>query len=209
MLRSRSEWFRNKLWSDEIERSFFSRLDRARTQRDQYLVIQAIELVESQPEITVRLVDIYFATRTVAFHDSRAFNAKAAALCAMGALEASVECYRSCLEAEASRSGVKTSAGVEYPYLVAIRRLREHYAHALQIAELDEVAFPIARFKIHGARALILNDLAKVAEAAASAKKALATAGETQSEFRYHRQLGVVGDKYADVISQLRQIAGA
>jgi hypothetical protein len=67
MPRAPSEWFRNKRWSTEIEQSFFTRLARSRTQRDQNLVIQAVELVDSRPDVALRLIEVYFESRTSRF----------------------------------------------------------------------------------------------------------------------------------------------
>src|SRR5262252_2192070 len=138
------EWFRNKRWSHEIEESFFTRLGRSRSQRDQYLVIQAGELVSSRPDVALRLIAVYFESRTNAFHDSRAWNIKASALRRLGDFEASIEAYRSTLGVEAAHPGVQTDARVEYPYLVALHRLQKHYSHALETidANVGDIAFP-------------------------------------------------------------------
>jgi len=211
MPRAPSEWFRNKRWSTEIEQSFFTRLARSRTQRDQNLVIQAVELVDSRHDVALRLIEVYFESRTEPFHDSRAWNAKASALQRLGEIEASVEAYRSTLEVEASQPGVQTGARVEYPYLVALHQIKKHYSHALETAEANsnDIAFPINRFKLCAARAIILGSLGRLALAKAAAEEALRAADETQSEFRHHRQLGLVRDDHKDAMSQLRRIASA
>ena len=60
---SSEDWYRNKEWNSEIEEFFYMKLKRARTQRYQYIVIQALSLTDNHPDISLRLVDEYFETR--------------------------------------------------------------------------------------------------------------------------------------------------
>jgi hypothetical protein len=53
------------------------------------------------------------------------------------------------------------------------------------------------------------GSLGRLALAKAAAEEALRAADETQSEFRHHRQLGLVRDDHKDAMSQLRRIASA
>jgi len=57
------DWYRNEAWNPDIEKAFFEKLSRARSQRDQYLAIQAIELAPHLPHAALKLVDHYFETR--------------------------------------------------------------------------------------------------------------------------------------------------
>jgi hypothetical protein len=60
---SSGDWYRNKDWNESIEENFYSKLKRARTQRDQYLVIQALTLADKHPDVTIRLVCVNFESR--------------------------------------------------------------------------------------------------------------------------------------------------
>ena len=56
-------WYRNEDWNDEIEDFFYSKLNRARSQREQYLVIQALSLSKTHPNISLRLTREYFESK--------------------------------------------------------------------------------------------------------------------------------------------------
>lgn len=51
------DWYRNDEWNHEIEEIFFKKLGRSRSQKTQYLKIQAGYLVESHPDIVLRLAE--------------------------------------------------------------------------------------------------------------------------------------------------------
>ena len=53
-----TDWFRNTDWNAENEKAFFEKLARSRTQRDQYLVIQALTLSKSHPQAALQLIDL-------------------------------------------------------------------------------------------------------------------------------------------------------
>ena len=69
---SSDDWYRNEDWNESIEEHFYSKLKRARSQRDQYLVIQALTLADNHPKVTLRLVSEYFESRKDQFDDVRA-----------------------------------------------------------------------------------------------------------------------------------------
>jgi len=91
------DWFRNKVWNSRIEEAFFSKLSRARSQRDQYLVIQASTIAAIVPDAALKLVDLYFDTRTDRFQDMPALHAKADALLAMDRLAEAIFAYKDAL----------------------------------------------------------------------------------------------------------------
>jgi len=200
-----ADWFRNATWSNEIEEEFFRRLARARSQRDQYLVIQAITLASLRPEITLRLVDLYFETRSALFDDARALVAKATALVAMGDLSAAAEAYRSVLACEKARQGLVTTAYLEYPFLVATERMESEYECALAVLEdrKSYVAFPLGRFKWNAAYAMILSARGNANAARSYALAAVEAAREQSSEFRNHRGLGLVDGTCEPLVRRL------
>lgn len=51
------DWYRNERWGQEIEEDFFAKLKRSRSQKTQYVKIQAGYLIENYPEITLRLLN--------------------------------------------------------------------------------------------------------------------------------------------------------
>jgi len=200
-----ADWFRNTTWSKEIEEEFFRRLARARSQRDQYIVIQAITLARLRPEIALRLVDLYFESRSDLFDDARALVAKATAFAAMGDLPNAAEAYRSALACEKARPGLVTTAYLEYPFLVATERMESEYEGALSVLEdrKSHVAFPLGRFKWNAAYALILSARGNANAARSYALAAVEASQEQSSEFCKHRGLGLVDTTYEPLIRRL------
>jgi hypothetical protein len=203
------DWFRNTSWSEAIEEEFFRRLSRARSQRDQYLFIQALTLARIRPEISLRLVDIYFDTRSNDFYDICALQAKAEALATTGDLLAAAETYKSVLEREKMRPGHMTSAYLDYPFLVATERLASEYEQGLTVLEdrRANVAFPLGRFRWNAAYALILSAMGDVNAARDYALAAVEAAREQSSEFRNHRELGLVDASYEPLIERLQELS--
>ncbi len=109
-LATMADWFRNTTWSEAIEAEFFRRLSRARSLRDQEIVIQAVMLIRERPDVTLRLVDLHFNTRTSTFDDVLALWAKARALETMGDFPSAAETYRSVLAREKMKPSHKTAA---------------------------------------------------------------------------------------------------
>ena len=205
---SREDWYRNTDWTDEIRDVFFDRLSRSRSQRDQYLVIQAIYLAESCPEVSLELLDLYFETRTDSFHEVRAYDAKAEAYRRLGDVDSALVAYRKVLELEERFPGIKTNAFVNYPLYVAANQIRSEYENAVRVLEVrfKDAAFPVQRFEWHAAYALMVQATSP-SEAALHARKAVEAAGETQSGFRYHQDLGLVGNERIDLLDRMREMS--
>ena len=106
---------------------------------------------------------------------------------------------------------MKTHAYVDLPFLVASRNVESLYQRCLKILTeyRDRPAFPVDHFKWHASRALILNALGKGADAKRAACDALSWAQKSDSGFRYHRNLGLVEDKYQTAKAQLVAICNA
>jgi hypothetical protein len=154
------EWYRNTDWNDEIEAMFFDKLSRARSQRDQYIVIQALTLAASHPEVTLRLADFYFDTRTEDFHDDRARRAVTTAQFAMGGYAEALDNYLKILGGdEDAERDLYVGSPIEFAFLTARYRSAAHYVAALdqlsRITVPEEPAFD-PRFRYLCASALLL-----------------------------------------------------
>ena len=195
------DWYRNKTWNTEVEEKFFEKLNRSRSNRDQYLVIQALTLASNFPDATLRLVAQYFETRNDKFNDTRALLAKTEAYLAMDKLNMAIESYHALLESEDEYPRILSGAYVDYPYLVATQKIETEYENALNVLKkhVDRLAFPLERFKWYAAKALIEND-------ENFASKALEAAKVKKSGFRFHQNLGLVGKEHAITIKNLRKI---
>ncbi len=206
---SRDDWFRNTTWDSNIEEAFFEKLSRARTQRDQYLAIQATTIAPYQPQAALRLVERYFDTRKDDFHDVQAFWAKVHAYRKLGNSVATVTAYKQILAREAEFPRHKTNAYVGFPYFVARERLEGEYEYAIKVLEdrIGDIRFPIDRFMWHASFALISSELGNESVAKEHAKQAVAAAEARKTGFRYHQNLGLVGKEHKPVVKTLVNLA--
>ena len=196
------DWYRNTEWNEEIEGEFFAKLKRARSQRDQYLVIQASTLVKRHPKISLRLVEEYFESRRDKFDDVRALLARAEALLELGEIDDAMQAFRSVLAREEEFSNHQTGAYVDYPYIVATRGIEKEYESAMEVLRrhVDRLTFPLDHFQWHAAKALIKND-------GEHASRALEAAKVRKSGFRFHQNVGLVGKEHAITIKRLLKIS--
>lgn len=203
-----TDWFRQETWDERIEQDFLARLSRSRSQRDQYLVIQALTIAKTFPAVALRLADHYFETKKDNFEDVRALSAKADAYLALGQTELAIEAMKGILAIERERPNHKTTKYVDYPFLVATQRISSEYHDALLVLDEREndLMFPLDKFKWHAAKSLIHHALRKPIESKKHAALALEAAQARTSGFRYHQDLGLVGEAYKDTVVALREI---
>jgi tetratricopeptide (TPR) repeat protein len=190
----RNDWYRNADWNAEIASAFFTRLKRSRD-KSQYLRIQASYLCNSHPHAALQLLDQYFLLGDDHFDAAQAKVHKAQAFTALGEIDAALSAYDEALERERQFPNYKTHAYLNFVLLVLDARKLDLYPKALEVLDefRDRPLFPVDRYKAHGARALILQELGRAAEARSSGTLALAAAAESRSGFRYHQNLGLVG----------------
>lgn len=188
----KQDWFRNKVWNPAIEVDFQQRLRRARN-KSQYLRVQAYYLAESYPQVTLDLLDQYFALgdRTDL---ALALVHKARAHYALGDVNAAISSYEEALERERQFPHVKTHAYLEFVRLVIKVRAAHLYPRALEVLDFNRglPMFPVDRYLANGARALLLHESGRTDEARSAADLAMAAAQEVESGFRYHKNLGLV-----------------
>ncbi|ARV17356.1 hypothetical protein AEP_00394 [Curvibacter sp. AEP1-3] len=203
-----TDWFRNQEWNAEIEKDFLAKLARSRTQSDQYLVIQALTICKTYPNVGLQLVERYFETKQGDFEDARALSARAYAYIALEDLASCVMTMKSILAIERERPLHKTTMYVDYPYLVAAKGLESEYQSAL--ATLQErhadLIFPLDIFKWHAAFSFISAALKDKLNAKKHAGLALDAAQIKKSGFRFHQTLGLVGSEHQATVSKLRGI---
>ena len=199
---SSDDWYRNKNWNASIEEHFYSKLKRARTQRDQYLVIQALTLADNHPEVSLRLVNEYFESRKDQFADVRALLAKANAYRTLNDLDGCISAFKEVLGREREFPNHQTGVYLDYPYLVATQKIENEYANALDVLNehVDRLTFPLDHYKWHASKALINND-------GSEAQKALEAAKVKKSDFRFHQDVGLVGKEYEKTIKHLCKIS--
>ena len=202
------DWYRNKTWSAEIERHFFQKLARARSQKAQYLRIQASYLSLCHPEIALNLLDRYFSLEDH-FDLAQAYVDQAHSYVALGNNEAAAGAFVKALAREEAFPNLKTSAGFEFPLFVAEHEMRERYDFALHIIERSrEMAmFPVDKFRNAAAAALIYSALRRDQEAKEFAILGLQYAQLTHSPFPRHASLGLVGHEHIELREKLHRLA--
>ena len=203
------EWFRNEVWTPEIEEQFNTKLKRAKN-KPQYLNIQAGLLTNNHPWIALALLDRYFELAENIFRASAYVN-QARSWITLNDFENAVGSYRLAISREAEFPHYKTNAYVEFPFFVAIQGLSQYFNEALSVlaSRESDLAFPLNYFKFHAASALIHSQLGGPAKAARHAQQALSAAEVSHSGFHNHPNLGLVGTSYTDLCTKLVKIASA
>ncbi|HWU49554.1 MAG TPA: hypothetical protein VN042_06735, partial [Asticcacaulis sp.] len=202
----REDWFRNATWSADIETAFFAKLNRARSQKSQYLVIQALTLAKTRPDICLKLIDLYFAQGEDVNNDFdhvRALDARRQAYEATGDIPRALDAIKAVLKQEQLKPRHIVGADVQFPYFVASHNLTAEYSLAKTLLDNraeDSIIFPVIKFKIYAAYALMADDLKLYTDARSHAGEALRWAHMSSSGLRYHPTVGLVTDAYQPMI---------
>ena len=207
---NRNDWYRNTTWNDKIEREFFAKLKRARSQRDQYLAIQSLSLAESVPDVAIRLTYHYFETRTKHSNDARVYSARAKALRSQDRVDEAIDAYVAAIDEERKSHQFPTGSDLELPYYIAVKEVADRYQLAVSL--LKDIqggsVWPIAVFKWNAAMALITHRSVQSEQAIEYAIGALDAASIRNTELTYHRELGLVDETFNPVIDKLKNIVG-
>lgn len=204
-----NDWYRNKRWNSQIEKAFFAKLNRAR-RKEQYLRIQAGTLSSTYPEVALKLLSHYF-TLNGDFDQAQAYVDQAKAYLSLKQIDQAITSYESALMREEQFPNVVTQAYLDFPMLVATRRLSKLYERSIHILDQhrQRPKFPVEYFKWFTSKALILFAQGDITSAKENASKALAEADKGHSGFRYHSQLGLVNTEFDDLKLQLQKLRTA
>jgi hypothetical protein len=202
-------WAENDTWDPEIEARFEAKLRRARL-KDRYLLSQAKHLARAHPDVSLLLIDRFYALPDQSMQ-ALAHHTRARALRSLGRHEDALSAYSDALVREAERGPYRTSSYLDLPMHVALARMRVHYPLAVDVLcdHAAEPMWPVERFKWHAAFALVAIDSGDAEGAGEHARLALDAAGTRESVFRYHRGLGCVGKGWAPVIERLLPLGDA
>jgi len=194
------DWYRNTEWGDHTREAFFSKLKRSRSQRDQYLAIQALTLAPHVPDAALELAAHYFETRTGDFDDNRVRLAQARAYCAAGRLDDAADTYRQAALADAANPTFKTNSAVEYARFVVENALSQRYREVAHWMGDTEAEFLLPRegYLWHGIKAAVAADAGNSNEARRHAVLALDYAARKKSSIANHPGLGIVSAQELD-----------
>lgn len=206
---SADDWYRNKQWTNEAAEHFEAKLKRAR-RKAQYLRIQASCLAAIEPEVALELLNRYFQLDDD-FDHAQAFVDRATAFLSLGRTDDAVSAYEDALQREADFPNLKTQACLELPFLIATTPLPDMFDRALAVLEqsADSLTFPVDVFRWNASYALILSACGRSSEATTYADAASIAASKTESGFRYHQNLGLVENRYPDLLRELELIASS
>lgn len=209
------DWYRRAAWSEQDQQQFFDRIDRSRGtyHKAQYVRIQASYLEATGDPALVRsalgLLDMMLAKWPDPSQVAQAHYQRGTCYVRLDEPMHAVGCFREALNAERTYPSARTQAAIELAWLTGTRQLSEHYDEAVAALAGIDLVFPVDRFKAHGAQALILSATGQKGAAIAHARQAVEAAAATDSGFRYHRHVGLVGDAYAHVAEGLHGLAAA
>src|SRR5689334_4254575 len=135
------QWYRRTDWNDQAEAEFFRRLKRARSQRPEYLSIQAWTLVSTgrvdSAATALNLLEIFFQdySESCPLSAARALHTKAQALIVLERWEEAFQAFEDGLTLGQSMPNVVHYGGLDYPLAIARRRARARYPRALELLE--------------------------------------------------------------------------
>lgn len=214
----KDEWFRRTSWSHADEEAFWARLARSRgvSNKAQYLRIQAHTLAETHEDalvrVALRLLERLLADFPEPFQLAASYQQAAQCHEHFGELEQAIRYFRLALDAVRRHRGLDAGTALEFPWFIIEHRLIDLYDEAiitLGSVQDAHLVWPVAVFKMAAIRAMVANARGDHQSAAARAREALDAAHLEKSPFRYHRELGLVGEKYRRMIDLLTRMAAA
>jgi tetratricopeptide (TPR) repeat protein len=200
------DWFRNETWSDVIEKHFFDKLSRAR-KRDQYLRIQAWHLTKVAPGVSLRLIDQFFSLDDP-FDEASAYQVRADAYQTLGRIDDAIQAYRDAIATEEARPSIQTNSWLEFAVLVAMRKRTELYDEVSELIDKrwKNAVFPVQQFQQYGVLAIVAASNGYPTKAKTHAAAALETPARKDSGISHHRTVGLVGDRYPELCTELKRI---
>ncbi|MEL7262404.1 MAG: hypothetical protein AAGK69_13560 [Pseudomonadota bacterium] len=203
-------WYRNDTWSVRTELAFLTKLNRTRGQGPQCLAIQISHLADGSPEVALRLTTLYFEEWSDPMHDGSVHMAAARAHVALGAMAEASTSYAKAVAWQALHPEYQIGAELAYAMHVAEHAQRDAFAAAqaaLDRVDRDTLVFPLERFRLHCAHALISDALGDRAATQSHARCALAEATPDARGLHGHPDLGRVPWEAAPLLVRLKRLA--
>src|SRR5512140_3125999 len=195
-------WFRHTTWTSDDQQDFFARLGRATKQkRPQYLYIQAACLLETHQRRNVQaalgLLDLCLAEYAPGDDEMENLqHMRARCLEELGQTDAAIEAYRAALQARQRAPQGRSTAPLDFAYLVVRKQRKDLYAEAMEAltksADAVILLFPDAQYRYAAACAIIAQETGEPERAKDFAAKALEAASKTSSGLSFHPGAGLV-----------------
>jgi len=212
---ARDDWFRKTTWSDADEDAFFTRLRRSRSvfHKAQYLRLQAHSLAGTEQEPLVRaalaLLDRLFTEFPDLSQLAQAHLLAAHCYEQLGEVTRAIDHFRLSRGARSKYPNLDAGTDLEFPWFIVKHDISSLYDEALTTLVTAHLAFPVQIFKASAVRAFIAISRGDSQAAIRHAREALDAVGLEKSQFRYHRNLGIVGEEHRSVVERLSVIAAA
>jgi hypothetical protein len=210
---TRNDWFRKTKWSSKDAEEFEQHLARARSQRTQYLKLQAWHLAETGrvevADVAIRLARRYLEQDPCGLFKAQAHLIIAKASATKQDVPGALQAYREAISAEAQDRGPRSSAILDYVWFVATHQAVDAFDDALMAMDSydkSRLMFPIEQYRFFGALAFIADEMNDREHARRMARNALDAAGKV-GPFRRHRRVGVVSGIPAHIRNRIRQLS--
>ena len=214
----RHDWYRLKSWTASDQEAFWARFNRSRSasSKTQYLLIQARCLLSAGgSDLVAPALDL--VERVLREHADEAFLSdahytRAQCLSALQQFDEAFTSYRLSFAARRANPGMQNLAYLDFAWLVIETARADLHDEALRI--LDEFSgagevFPMHAYRNAAARALIWSEQGDMDRAAIFAREAIAASSQSESPFRYHRDLGLVDEIDQKLQARLFALAAA
>jgi tetratricopeptide (TPR) repeat protein len=211
------DWYRRKTWTKDDEEEFFNKLGRARKDgRAQYLLIQAIELVETEKQELLKVAEALLNKMLTEFPDDNFSKGKAlhtlGDICkSFGDFIQAINYYKQALDFEEIYPNVKTNAYLGYAELIVKTAKVDEYesVERILVERIPDLLFPVAKYEAYSVLSIICNYKGRVHEAKKYAALAEQNARAQTSGLRYHKGLGVVKERDSWLDRQIKKITGS
>ncbi|WP_179380947.1 hypothetical protein [Jannaschia marina] len=175
----RHNWYRNTIWSGEIEVAFLQKLRRARKEWHQYVAIQMNFLKQRYPEATLRLADYYLSRRSDDEDDFSYGNVMRSAASAyerMDQLDSAADAHLEAMKWQRHNPGHVIGVEKEFAAFAARHRLSDHYETILVALEprlFGESGLGDGLFRECAVAAIFESEFGDIARAVRAADQAL------------------------------------
>ena len=192
-----AEWYRNEDWSEAIAEDFERRLARSRSQKAQYLSLQAYHLLARHPDVARDLAQ-RAADLDDEFETARALSFVALASLALGNVDGALDAYEAGLQYQIDHPGMWAVQPVDYAFVVGIFERADRLPAALPIVEElpDEGVFGPDP-QVSAAKALVFGLAGNDDEARRHAAQALRLMGEMPEVAALGIETGELRDRLA------------
>ena len=192
-------WYRNKIWNDEIEKYFMDKLNKARSQKVQYIKIQTFYLLAKYPSIALKLIKYSREIKIDEFWEQEYCLYESKAFYALKEYSLALEKAFESIEWRRKKPCVRTENIYWLAELVLRTKQKNEYQKSINIMKemYEETPFPIDKYRYHGFNALLLNELGYKNDAISESRIALEWANRDKNllDNMRKRKYGLVKSK--------------